>query len=788
MKSYVIICLFMFATPCLVMAQNDIIFQVKVIDKDSIAIQGASLNILNSQYNGTTNKDGMVVFKNLLPGTYVLNISKSDYAEINTEITIKSEPQYLTIGMQLLYEQLGEVTVTAQKREEPVQQLPVSITALSTKQIENWRLWTINDLTAISPNLFAGDPGDKRSVTSIRGIVTTSYDPAVATYIDGVNQFGLDSYISQLYDVERIEILRGPQGTLYGRNAMGGVINIITKKPQNKTTVSALGSIGNYNSLRFSPGIKTALIKDKLYLGISGMFESTDGFYLNEFNDSHYDKQHSLSGNYYLKYLVSDKWNLTLNYKHVQNRNSGPFPLVTDAEEAIINPYILSQNAITKMFDNTKNASASLTYSGNNFNFNSQSAFQSNYRFYNDPIDADFSPLDIITIINDFGNKWNNGKVYTQEFKFSSAAKSNERFNWVAGVYFFHQDNPVKQATHFGEDAMLAGMSENNFSLISTSTSKTNGMAVYGQSTFRVASKLDIIAGLRYDYEHKKLNVYGEYQRDPDPVPLFAFQSDTTATADFTALSPKLGIDYHITENNHAYVTYSQGFRAGGLTPLSSDPSQPPLYKFKPERSSSMEAGFKNSFFTKRMTLNLSLFLTSVNDVQVPTLILPEAVTITKNTGKLQSKGMEVEMTALVVSGLQVDYNFGYTHATFDAFKLSSDNTEINLAGNRQVFTPDITSMLAIQYNLKIGKGSNNLFLRSEWRYLGNQYFDIENTIKQNPYSIINASLGFNLKQSTLSFWIRNLSDKKYILYAYDFGAVHLGSPLTCGTTLSIKI
>src|SRR4030095_11452262 len=120
-------------------------------------------------------------------------------------------------------------------------------------------------ITAIIPNLYSANPGDHRNVTSIRGITSTSYDPAVATYIDGVNQFNLDTYISQLYDIERIEVLRGPQGTLYGRNAMGGVINIITKKPTNQPNGFGSVSIGNYGRQRYNLGIRGPLIKDKLF-------------------------------------------------------------------------------------------------------------------------------------------------------------------------------------------------------------------------------------------------------------------------------------------------------------------------------------------------------------------------------------------------------------------------------------------------------------------------------------------------------------------------------------------
>src|SRR5690606_31418340 len=127
------------------------------------------------------------------------------------------------------------------------------------------------------------------NVVSIRGIATTSYDPAVATYIDGVNQFSLDSYISQLNDVERIEVLRGPQGTLYGRNASGGVINIITKQPENRMNGYVQMDYGSYNLQRYTAGIRFPLVTDKLYFGAAGMFSSRDGFFFNEFTGSSYD-------------------------------------------------------------------------------------------------------------------------------------------------------------------------------------------------------------------------------------------------------------------------------------------------------------------------------------------------------------------------------------------------------------------------------------------------------------------------------------------------------------------
>ncbi len=787
MKNLILLCSLLLIS-LVSFAQSQSVLTGKIVDENSHPVQGASVHLLNSQYGAVTNDKGLFAIKNIFPGNYSLNISRIGFAQINQKVIINGSQKEIQIVLKPAYLQLSELTVTSLKREELAQQLPASITTLSSKAIENYGITNMNDLTAISPDLYSGDPGDKRSVTSIRGIVTTSYDPAVATYIDGVDQFGLDTYISQLYDVERIEILRGPQGTLYGRNAMGGVINVITKRPENNTTGFADVTFGNYGQQRYTAGIRTALIKDKLYFGAAAMYEGRNGFYTNEFNNSNYDKQHSISGNYYLKYLINSKWEATVNVKHTANRNDGPFPLVMGADEALKDPFRLDQNAITEMIDNIFNSSLSLNYSGRNFNFNSQSSFQSDYRYYKTPIDGDFSPADAVSIFNNYGKKWNNVNVFTQEFKFTSPAASGSRYKWTAGTYFFHQYSPNKQATLFGKDAALVGSPDSNYSLINTTIARATGIAVYGQETYRAAKKIDITVGLRYDYEHDYQNVLGQYQKDPDPNPQFDFQSDTSAAANFSSFSPKVGFTWHYTKDDIAFLTYTSGFRAGGLTPLSSDPTQPPLYKFKPEHSNNIEAGSKNIFFNNKLIVNTSLFYTIVSDVQVPTLVLPDAVTITKNTGKLTSKGAELEVNALPVKGLEVDYGFGYTNAKYNSLKLSENSAEVNLAGKRQIFTPDVTSMLALQYSFEIGnKKSTQLFVRGEWRYLGNQYFDLANTIEQKPYSIFNTRFGINLKQFSIIFWGKNLADKKYILYAYDFGAVHLGDPETYGATVSVK-
>lgn len=763
-------------------AQTNITGKVTNIQSDPIS--NVSVHLLNTVVTSLSDMEGSFSISNVKAGRYFIQLSAIGYATIATEIEVKekdNQPFNFQLKNSLL--QLETVTVTAEKKEALLQNIPLSVTAISSKQVEELRLWNSKDLTAVVPNLYSGNSGDGRNVTSIRGIATTSYDPAVATYIDGVNQFSLDTYIPQLIDVERIEILRGPQGTLYGRNAMGGVINIITKQPTNGTNGFAEINLGNYNQQRYSVGIRTALVKNKLFFGASGLFNKRNGYYNNQFNNSSFDKQNEVSGNYYLKYLPAAKWAITLNVKHQNNKNDGAFPLVNGVEETFNNPFQLNQNAVGKMIDNTLNASLSVNHTGDKINFSSQLSWQNNQRHYDAPLDGDFSPADAVTVINNYGNKWNNVKVVTHEMKFSSPISNSSKFNYTAGTYLFHQNNPSKQATHFGKDAGLLGVADSNFSSINTTTAKNTGIALYGQVNYLITKKLSFIAGLRYDYENKKLTVQGEFQRDGQDA--FITVADTTGTLNFSALLPKLGLQYQLAANSNLFANYSRGFRTGGLTQLSSDPSQPPLYPYKPEYSNNIEIGIKNNFLDNKLRLNVTFFMTHVNNAQVPTLVLPDAITITKNTGELNSKGAELELLFKPIKGLQVEYNIGYTDAKYKSLKVAGNGGNINLDGKKQIFTPDVTSMLTLQYSYVLSnKHSIKLIARGEWFYLGKRYFDLANKIDQSSYNLFNARVGVSLKHLELFFWARNITNKKYIEYAYDFGAVHLGNPGTYGVTI----
>jgi iron complex outermembrane receptor protein len=765
-------------------AQQLINFSGKITNTNAESVARASVALLNTNFKISTSVQGDFQFSEIPSGEYDVVVSAVGYATYHKRVDLTVGINDFEVRLVAENKQLEEVIVSAQKVEESVQEVPFSVTALSARQIKDYKIWNSKEITGIIPNFYSAGPGDNRNVTSIRGITTTSYDPAVATYIDGVSQFNLDSYIARLLDVDRIEVLRGPQGTLYGRNAMGGVVNVITKQPANHLKGFAGVDFGNYGLQRYSFGIQAPLIANQLFLGVSGLYDYQNGYFTNQFDNSKFDKQNSLMGNYYLKYLPNSTLALTLNVKHNANRNQGTFPLAGSMNDALENPFKLNQNAVGEMVDNLFNSSLAINYTGQAFNFSSQTAYQTNYRFYRNPLDGDFSPIDGVSIVNNYGKDWNKVKTATQEFRFSSPANAGSNLKWVAGTYGFYQDNPVKQGTHFGEDAAYVGADFPNFSTINTNKDHSYGIALFGQATYAITEQLDLAIGARYDYEHKKQSVLGEFQMDGGEAMIT--RSDTSGSASFKAFSPKANLKYQFTSNSNVYGGYSRGFRAGGITDLASDPSQGYLTVYKPEYSNNFELGSKNTFLDNLMSINVSLFYTRITDAQVPTLVLPDAITVTRNAGELESKGFEFEFASTPLKGLELNYNFGYTDAKYLTLQTPSDGNVVDLKGNRQVFTPNVTSFLALQYGYDLGTAQNaRLIIRGDWRYLGNQYFDLANQVEQKAYSLLNARLGFATKKYHVFICSNNIANKKYVDYAYDFGAAHLGNPQTFGISLS---
>lgn len=777
-----ILCFFLFSS-ILSVGQENFTVSFNLKSNQSVNSKLVDIKILNVDLLPSEINANRIIFNNVPKGNYEAAVQGEGFSSKIVSFSVDKDTDVL-VELDPSYKNLGDVTVSANKRDLNLQLVPGSITSLSAKQIKDMRIWEMSDLSGVAPNFYLANSGDNRNVTSIRGITTTSYEQAVVTYIDGVAQFNLDTYIPQLNNIDHIEIIRGAQGTLYGRNAMGGIINITTKKPVNKTTGYADVQLGNYGQQRYSAGFNTALIKNKMFASVSLMHDKRDGFYTNTLLDQKYDKQQQTMLDVQLRYYLKNNWSILANHKQYIGRNNGAFPLVNDLKELFESPYTLAQNQLAEMRDQSSNSSISIKHRAKQFDLSWQTAYQKNYRYYDKTLDADFSPADIVGVYNNYGNKFNTVEIFSNELRLqSSKTNSESKFEWTTGLYQFMQRNPGRQATVFGSDAGFIGVPDINFSLISNNTAKNNGIAAYASVGYKLSKQLLITGGIRLDNENRSLTVSGEYEKQPNqPI---VTQEARTAKTSYTAFSPKVGLQFINSYNNQIYANYARGFRSGGLSGISSDPSQLPLSPYLPEFSNMFEIGTKGGNKKQSIRYSFAAFYNLVNNIQTPLLILPDAVTVTQNAGKLRSFGIEFEMIAQLVKGLTVQYNRGITDAKYKKLDGVSNGEQIDLSGKRQVFTPAYNQLIALQYEIKFSK--NTWSIRSEYQRNGKQYFDLANTIVQNEYGLLNLRSSFRTKDFEFSVWARNLTGTKYIDYAYDFGAAHLGRPRTWGIGINYR-
>jgi iron complex outermembrane receptor protein len=678
--------------------------------------------------------------------------------------------------------QLNEVIVSSEKKQENVQNIPAAITSLDTKQIKDYRLWDITNLTAIAPNLFTVEHGNSTSANflNIRGVMGFSNEQAVATYVDGVYQFDYFSAPPLFNDIQSIEILRGPQGTLYGRNAFGGVINITTRQPGNTPSGYAEISLGNYGQQRYTISLSQPIVKNKLFASGSFTYNHRGSIYYNAFTKSGYDRREDYSANFNLRYLPSARWSIALNAKTENDNDRGSYPWVTSYTQVFAKPFEIDANNTNIERRNNFNASIAANYYGKDFNFISVSSYINYHLDYPGGYDFDFSPANILSGSPDIHHH-----IYAQEIRFSSSSSSTNKLRWVAGAYGFLQDNSNHSTTSFGSDYLLLDPNSGApFNTINYSSGKNKGYAFFGQSTYSINEKIDFTAGIRYDYENRKLGQYTNYQKDPNPEILLTPNQNYDAS--FNAVTPKFVLSYKPKNNMLLYGSYARGFRAGGLNTSAPTPAQVP---YQPEHSDNYEIGWKNMFLNNKLKFNLTAFYLEQHNQQISTS-MDGVNALVLNVGEMHNKGVELEMTALPVKGLQIDWNASYSYARYSSLLLYSTdaNTVVNYKGNQPINTPPIGSMLAAQYTYDFVGSKQKIaaFVRGEYRYLDKFYFDFVNGLNQPAYSLFNGKAGITSKYFELDFWARNITDKKYISYG-SFGTFLLGSPKTYGITLIAK-
>jgi iron complex outermembrane receptor protein len=772
------------ASPAL--AQTSATLAGTVTTTDGQPVPFATVAVLNSPLGATADQGGNFAIAHVPAGRQTVAVSSVGYATRTHTVVVGTGPSApLTFQLPASTAGLGEVVVSAQKNETTLQQTPLAVSALGTRQLREYRVWDFKDLTALAPNLFVVEHANSTggNFLNIRGVMGFSNEQAVATYVDGVYQFDYYSAPTQLLNVERIEVLRGPQGTLYGRNALGGVVSIVTKQPTNTPSGYAELSVGNYGQQRYALAVQAPLVKNKLYLSLGGQYGQRQGIFQNLVTGRDFDRQTSWLFTSTLRYLATDRLSFALSAYREHNDDGGAYPWVPTRQQVEQQPWQIYSN-----YSNTeqrRNLSTSLkaTYRLPGFSLSSVTALQTYNGTFANRYDFDFTAQDRIS-----GTVFNVQRNGTQELRAFSNPSSTRRLSWTVGTFAFRQYTPqgTRGVFYLRTDSLLLPANEQG--ILTTGSALNRGIAGFGQFTYQLTDKLSVTGGLRYDYETRELVNGSAFTLGGGPAT--GTQADTTFHANFRAWSPKGILSYQASEQVLAYASYARGFRAGGLNATAPTRAQIP---YDPETSDNYELGLKTALPNQRARVNLALFYLQQRSQQIATTTngLNNAIL---NIGQMNNFGLELEAAAVPVKGLELSWNAAYNHARYAELPLYNyaQNRTQEYKGNQPINTPVVSSMLTAQYTYALGRGKQQpaLFVRGEWRYLGHYYFDYYNQDGQGAYGLMNARAGVSSRHLELSFWGRNVFERRYITYGSlspQSPSYMQSLPRLLGTTLTAK-
>ncbi len=612
-------------------------------------------------------------------------------------------------------EQLEGITVTAQKKEEDAQKVPISMDIFSEMDLENAKIENTLDLTRFSPNTFMQNRYTEHIVV-IRGVSSfkgCNYSPA-GYYVDDVSYPLHYMQNMEFFDLERAEVLKGPQGTLYGRNAESGVINLITRQPGNHLRGKVLGEYGNYDTFRTVANISGPVVKDKLFLGGAFQYKTSDGFVENQYNgnDRAADLRHT-AGRATLRWTPDDPWDISLITDISDFDDHGGGYRLIDGPHAT-EPFKVRKDLDEYLKQNGNSQVLRVKYGGNAFSVLSiSSALNQKFDKVNDADlwhDPENEKLEFAKI---------KLKQYSQEFRISFQSGPLE---WLAGLYGFIEK------TDFNYQYDIASKKMTFLNPI-TETDST-GCAVFGQGVYTLFDNFHLTAGLRFDHQSQE----GDLK---DAVRKVACHEDLS----HNEVLPKFSAAYDVSKNAMVYASASKGYLIGGFN-WAMMPTQKNFY-YGPEYTWNYETGVKTTWLNDKLLANLSIFHISIDDKQITRMDSNRLATCITNAAKAHSEGVELQFQAMPVRGLRLSAGFGCIDAQFDDFKTAEWNAAHtalipkNYKNNYLPYAPKYNYNVSTQYRSAFG-----FFARADLLGTGPFYGDAANKAEQKAYEILNLRLG----------------------------------------------
>lgn len=690
---------------------------------------------------------------------------------------------------------LPEVTVVAEKEPAPAQSVPVSVTPVTRETLKDADVHTVKDASVYAPNVFVNE-FSTRSLSNpfFRGVGGGPGIPGVTTCIDGVPQFNAYSSNIELIDVDQIEFVRGPQGALFGRNTVGGLINITSRRPSNTWRTELESSYGNYNYRDIRLMLSGPISKDQLGFSFAGGYSARDGYTVNDVTGHALDGRNASFGKGQLLWTPSQDWDVRLILSGERARD-GDYAL-GDLAYVRANPHHVTHGFEGYTHRDILAPTLLVDRRGQAVDF----AMITGVVWWKT---RELTDLDY-TGAQD-GRRQDNQQdlQFTEELRFSSAKDApltlseNLKLKWQAGLTFFTQDFKQDAVNYFNSgylyhaNQFFPGFppfdSPANSQTSPQSELKDTGVGGYAQTTLTAWYKLDMSVGLRGDYEDKRADLKTFYAATDPIFGLLGAPTSLSLGKDYVSVSPQFSLAYRVVPGKTVYTSVSRGYRAGGFNPLA--PAGKEAYG--PESSWSYEVGAKTTWLDNRLSANLAFFYINWSNLQLNQPVGANQQYYVANAGAADSKGVELELNARPIRGWDLFAGFSYTDAKFLSGATALwNNTTVPIGGNRLIYTPEVIANAGTQYSLELCKAAT-LYARAEVVAYGEYQYNPANTASQSAYSLANFRLGVRGKYCFAEGWVRNAFDTHYVPIALEYGAGRLvgesGPPVTFGLRAGVN-
>lgn len=683
---------------------------------------------------------------------------------------------------------LEEVVVTARKREESLQDLGQSVSAFNAAEIDNRFAGDISNITDISPNLIIDDtaqgPGGVAAIY-IRGIgvaeVESSFDPAVGVVIDGVFLGKASGSLTQLIDVERIEVLRGPQGTLFGRNSIGGVINISRQKPTQELDGKVRLSYGNYDTIKFD-GYTSFGLSDNFAVKLNySNHNQGEGYFDNTFTNT--DDGEVKYEMYGIDLLWTPTQDLELEYAYTGERydqDSPPLQNVSQPGQLTCDAFNFCAPSVTTpisgdRYDVVANGRNDASFDADTHiakaHWEINDKYSVDYIFgYRETDEAVFQDFDATPLTLYHTSRPEEYEQLSNELRLNY---SDEKLNYTVGLYQFEMEYTIDLLSFIGFANPAAPVT-----VPQTASQETETYAVFFEGDYNLTDKWVLTLGGRYGQDEKSTQITNDLVIDmPNPV-----------SEEWSEFTPKLGLKYFATDDLMFYGLYSSGYRAGGFSgrPTTQEAAEVP---YDPETVDNIEFGVKSQWFNNRLRLNATVFNMSYDDKQEEQSVSTEGgtgqQTVVANAASANISGLEFDFVYLPpVEGLEVSGNLGYLDAEYEDFVADiglggvTDNDGLELRR-----APEFTGSLALKYEWTLGNGT--AWSRVGWHYIGEHQVSLLNSpqTENDAQNLVDASVSYRINNMQFSVFGRNLTGEDGYTVGFDVGGLAAGSLFSYAAT-----